>query len=290
MKNLLVILLMLPLFWQCDFGPSKTELRQTNDSLLMASALKEIQLNQMLESMSTIESNLQSIKEKEQIISLKAESGDVKGTSADQINEDIQLIYDLMVQNKEHIQKLEEQMKKAGVDNKNLQKIIAGLNDQLKEKAEEIGRLNELLHDKNLQIEQLNYTVGGLAHAVDSIRNVSDQTSSELKSTRDNLNMAYYAIGTKKELKDKKIIAREGFLFFGEDKVLTTEFDQKYFNAIDIRETDAIPIYRLKAELLTPHPQGSFELIKGEEENLILVILNSEKFWSISKYLVVQVN
>ncbi len=290
MKNLLVILLILPLFWQCDFGPSKTELRQTNDSLLMASALKEIQLNQMLESMSTIESNLQSIKEKEQIISLKAESGDVKGTSADQINEDIQLIYDLMVQNKEQIQKLEDQMKKAGVDNKNLQKVIAGLNSQLKEKTEEIARLNEMLHDKNLQIEQLNYTVGGLTHAVDSIRNISDQTSSELKSTRDNLNMAYYAIGTKKELKDKKIIAREGFLFFGEDKVLTNEFEQKYFNPIDIRETNSIPIYHLKAELLTPHPQGSFELTKDEEENLILVILNSEKFWSISKYLVVQVN
>jgi len=289
-KHILVVLLAMPLFWQCDFGPSKSDLRSMNDSLLMASALKEIQLNQMLESMSSIESNLKTIKEKEQIISLKAESGDIRGTSADLINEDIQLIYDLMVQNKERIQQLEEQMKKAGVDNNNLRRIITGLNDQLREKSEEIARLNDLLHERNLQIEQLNYTVSGLANAVDSIKRVQDQTHGELQSTRDNLNTAYYAIGTKKELKAKKIIVREGFLFFGEDKVLTEQFEQKYFNIIDIREVESIPVYRPKAELLTPHPQGSFELVKGDENNLVLVILNSEKFWSISKYLVIQVS
>lgn len=290
MKNILIILLALPLFWQCNFGPSKTELRQTNDSLLLASALKEIQLNQMVESMGAIESNLRSIKEKEQIISLKAESGDIKGTSADQINEDIQLIYQLMLQNKERIVQLEEQMKKAGVDNNNLRKIITGLNEQLKEKSEEIVRLNENLHQKNLEIDRLTYTIGDLSSTVDSIRIVNEQNRLNLQATRDNLNTAYYAIGTKKELKDKKIVVREGFLFFGEDKVLTNQFDQKYFNLIDIRETDAIPVYRQKAQLLTPHPQGSFELVKGDEGNLILVILNSEKFWSISKYLVIQVS
>jgi len=289
-KRIVIMLMLVPLFWHCDFGPSKKELRQMNDSLLMASAVKEIQLNEMLESMSTIESNLRTIKEKEQIISLKAESGDIKGTSADQINEDIQMIYDLMVQNKERIQELEAQMKKAGVDNASLRKVINGLNEQLAEKSEEIARLNQLLHDKNLEIEQLNYTVGSLSQAVDSMRNVADQTNEELRSTRDNMNTAFYAIGTKKELKDKKIVVREGFLFFGEDKVLTDQFDDKYFSAIDIRQTDTIQVNRPKAELLTPHPQGSFELVAGEEGNLSLVILNAEKFWSISKYLVVQVS
>ena len=233
---------------------------------------------------------IQHLRSLQKIISLKAESGDIKGTSADQINEDIQMIYDLMVQNKERIQELEAQMKKAGVDNASLRKVINGLNEQLAEKSEEIARLNQLLHDKNLEIEQLNYTVGSLSQAVDSMRNVADQTNEELRSTRDNMNTAFYAIGTKKELKDKKIVVREGFLFFGEDKVLTDQFDDKYFSAIDIRQTDTIQVNRPKAELLTPHPQGSFELVAGEEGNLSLVILNAEKFWSISKYLVVQVS
>ncbi len=290
MKKLLIVLMCLPIFWQCSFGPSKSELRQTNDSLLLASALKEIQLNKMVESMGVIESNLRTIKEKEQIISLKADKGDIRGSSAEQINDDIHLIYELMVQNKERILQLEEQMKKAGVDNNNLKRVITGLNEQLREKSEKIVRLNEILQQKNMQIDRLNYSITSLSNTVDSIKNISDQTRKELSATRDNLNTAYYSIGTKKELKDKKIIVREGFLFFGEDKVLTDQFDQKYFNVVDIRETDTISIYHQKAQILTPHPQGSFELIKGEGGNLVLIILNFEKFWSISKYLVIQVN
>jgi len=290
MKQILIILLILPLFWQCDFGPSKKELRQTNDSLLLASALKEIQLNQMLETMSAIDSNLATIKEKEQIISLKAGTGDIKGASADQINEDIKLIYELMVQNKERILQLEEQMKKSGADNNNLRKIITGLNQQLKEKTDEIASLNELLHLRNMEIDQLNYRVGNLSYTVDSIALANEQNKQNLRSTEDNLNTVFYAIGTKKELKDKKIIVREGFLFFGEDKVLTDQFDEKYFNKIDIRVTESIAVLSKKAQLLTPHPQGSFDLVVGNDENIVLVISNKEKFWSISKYLVVQVN
>lgn len=290
MKKLLIILLVLPLLWRCDFGPSKAELRLANDSLLLASASKEIELNKMLESMGSIEENLKTIKEKEQIISRKSMTGEVAGTSADQINEDIKLIYELMVQNKERIKNLEDQMKKAGADNKYLQKIISGLNAQLQEKSEEIARLNEQLHEKNVQIEQLNYTVGGLNQKVDSISTVSARTSEELTSTKDNLNTAYYALGTKKELKEKSIINREGFLFLGEDKVLSNEFEQKYFNAIDIRTTQTIKTDHKKAEILTPHPQGSYELKTESDETLTLVITNAEKFWSISKYLVIQVN
>lgn len=290
MKQILITLLILPLFWQCDFGPSKTELRQTNDSLLLASALKEIQLNQMLETMSAIDSNLAMIKEKEQIISLKAGTGDIKGASADQINEDIKLIYELMVQNKERILQLEEQMKKSGADNNNLRKIISALNEQLKEKTEEIASLNELLHQRNIEIDQLNYRVGNLSYSVDSVTKANEQNKQSLRATEDNLNTAFYAIGTKKELKDKKIIVREGFLFFGEDKVLTNQFDERYFNQIDIRKTESIALLSKKAQLLTPHPQGSFELVVGDDESIVLVITNKEKFWSISKYLVVQVS
>ena len=111
MKKLALLLMIVPLFWQCTTGPSKTELRQMNDSLLMATAQKEIQMNQLVGTLADIEENLRLIKEKEQIISLQAESGDVRGRAGEQINQDIQLIYDMMVQNKNRIQELEQQMR-----------------------------------------------------------------------------------------------------------------------------------------------------------------------------------
>ena len=45
-----------------------------------------------------------------------------------------------------------------------------------------------------------------------------------------------------------------------------------------------IPIGGTKAKLATSHPEGSYRLEDGAAK---LVITNPEKFWSISKYLVV---
>src|SRR5690554_2247417 len=117
MKKLFLVLLRLPLWlWQCNPGPSTTELRQANDSLLMVSAQKEIQLNQFIETMGDIEENPRLIKEKEHILSVDGPGSDQRGRSGEEINQDIQFIYDLMVQNRSEERRVGKQMKTAGVD------------------------------------------------------------------------------------------------------------------------------------------------------------------------------
>ncbi len=287
----LAFLLMLPLIlWQCNPGPSKTELRQMNDSLLMETAQKEIQLNQFVETMGEIEENIRLIKEKEQIISLQAETGDTQGSAGEQINEDIQLIYDLMVQNKDRIQQLESQMKNTGVDNSKLNKLIAGLNQQLQEQSQQILALQDQLEQRDVHISHLSNELFTLNYEMDSIRKVTEATRSQLDMTTDEFNTAWFAIGTRSELREKNILTRDGFLFFGSTQVLKEDFDKKYFNQIDIREKVEFPLYSNKVEVLTSHPAGSFEITTGEDEMEILVITDSRQFWSISKYLVVQVN
>lgn len=289
MKKLALLLMIVPLFWQCTTGPSKTELRQMNDSLLMATAQKEIQMNQLVGTLADIEENLRLIKEKEQIISLQAESGDVRGRAGEQINQDIQLIYDMMVQNKNRIQELEQQMKKSGVDNQRLNRLITGLNEQLRERTEEVVRLQELLAQRDLQIGQLNTEIRGLSDEMDAIRKEQDATRRQLDSTTDLYNTAWFAIGTRRELRDQKILTRDGFLFFGSSRVLKEDFDNQYFNKIDIREKDQFPLYNKKAEVMTAHPAGSYQLVKEEDGNITLVITDINLFWSISRYLVVKV-
>jgi hypothetical protein len=290
MRNLAFLLLLPLLLWQCNPGPSKTELRQMNDSLLMETAQKEIQLNQFVETMGEIEENIRLIKEKEQIISLQAESGDTKGRAGEQINEDIQLIYDLMVQNKERIQQLESQMTKTGVDNSKLSKLIAGLNQQLQNQSKEILQLKEDLEQRDVHITQLSNELFSLNYEMDSIRKVTEATRSQLNMTTDEYNTAWFAIGTRSELREKNILTRDGFLFFGSTHVLKEDFDNQYFNQIDIRDTEEFPFYANKGEVLTSHPSESYEITTGEDEMMILVVTDSRKFWSISKYLVVQVN
>lgn len=288
MRNLLVILLVAPLFWQCQTGPSRTELKQQNDSLAQAAAMKDSQMNQMVNTIGDIEATLRVIKEKEEIIALKARQGETSGESAQQINEDIRLIYDLMVQNKERIESLEQQLKQSGIETGRLNKLVSNLNDQLRQKNVEIKELNDLLKQKNTEIDDMHYALTDMEIALDSIKNVNEEARSELKSTRNDMYTAYYAIGTKNELKEKNILNREGFLFFGKTELLKDNFDKEYFARIDIRETDSIELYQPNVEILTSHPEASFSLNADDNGNMILNIEDKDEFWSVSNYLVVQ--
>ena len=291
MKKYFVILaLAAPMFWQCTSGPSRTELSQMNNALLWESAQKDAQLNQLIESISSIEENLRIIKDKENIISIKVDKGDIGGNSKDQINEDINLIYNLMVENKNRIEKLEKQLKNAGVEKGKLNKLIEGLTLELQAKNEEIAQLNQMLLDKDFQIGQLSKTVGDLSVSLETMRELNQLTQEELQASQDLYHTAYYAMGTKKELRDRKITDKQGFLFFGEKKVLPEGFDKQYFNTIDVRNTKSISISGKKVKLLTRHPEKSYKLVNGQDGNITLNILDIDMFWSINKYLVVQIN
>lgn len=290
MKNLFILLLIIPALWQCTSGPSSKELQAKNDSLMIEAAQKDSQMNFLVETMGNIETNLKLIKEKEKLIAVQSQSGDKNLTTGEAINQDIHMIYELMLQNKEHIQNLEKKLKKSSADNIEIRKLIGSLNEQLQAKSAEILQLQESLLQKNIVIDELNYEVIGLSMAVDSVKTVNKATREQLEATKTEANTAFYAFGTRKELKDKNIIVRQGFLFFGSDKVLKDDFEKDYFTKVDTRTTAELPLYASKAQVLTSHPADSFELTTGENKDLVLVITNAAKFWSISKYLVVEVN
>ena len=88
-------------------------------------------------------------------------------------------------------------------------------------------------------------------------------------------------------MKDQKIISSK---FLQKTKVLEdNDFNKDYFTQIDIRTDKTIKLYSKNAELLTTHPEGTYELVKDNEGLLTLMILNPNKFWSVSRYLVILV-
>ena len=90
-------------------------------------------------------------------------SGELQGQALNEkINADVQLIYELMLENKEKIDNLEKKLKKEGAQNNNLKKIIDRLNAQMKEKSLEIIQLNKALEGKNIEIEGLSFKIEGL--------------------------------------------------------------------------------------------------------------------------------
>lgn len=287
-RNFLLIFLLMPFLWQCAQGPSREELKGQNDSLAQLTARKDSQMNQFVNTIGDIEATLSVIKEKEKIIALRAREGSEDEQTANEITEDIRLIYDLMVQNKERIETLEKQLEQSGVENNRLRKLVDNLNETLRQKNEEIQELNKLVKEKNQQIDSMHYQLTDMEVSLDSIKETNEQAQDQLQSTRDNMYTGYYAIGTRKELKEKNIINKDGFLFFGKTELLKEDFDKEYFEAVDIRETDSLGLFQPKVEVLTSHPAESFELKEQENGNQMLVVKDKDEFWSVSKYLVVR--
>ena len=75
------------------------------------------------------------------------------------------------------------------------------------------------------------------------------------------LNTAWFVFGTKKELKDQKILSGSGL--FKKGSVLKDgDVNKDYFTQVDIRTTKEIKLYSKDADILTTHPTGSYALEK----------------------------
>ncbi|KAA6308540.1 hypothetical protein EZS27_039814, partial [termite gut metagenome] len=96
------------------------------------------------------------------------------------------------------------------------------------------------------------------------------------------INAAWFVFGTKSELKKQKIL-QQG------DVLKSVDFNKDYFTQIDIRTQKEIKLYSKHASLLTTHPNKSYQLEKDGDGQLVLKITDTTEFWSVSKYLVIQV-
>ena len=233
---------------------------------------KDAAIQELVSSFNEIQENLNTIKEKEKIISKVTSDGDVK-SKEDQIKEDIQSIYDLMAKNKDRIGSLSKKLKNSKLQIDGLEKMIENMQATLSLKDSEIEELKT-------KIEGLNVELSSLTTNYKAVENESNQKT-------EIINTAFYAIGTSKELKEKNVITKEGGIIgLGKTTKLSSDFNKEYFTKINIEKTTSINLGAKKIKMLTTHPSNSYKLI-GEKPIEKLVITNTKEFWSASKYLVI---
>jgi len=284
MKNFRVALLSITLitsfsFTNCGSGEEKDKnpladsLKNVNNQLAGQMNEKEEALQEFIASFNEIQENLNVIKEKEKIVThVSTTKGDVKNKQ-NQIREDIQSIYDLMEKNKNRINSLSAKLKSSNLKISGMQKMIENLQASLLLKDEEINDLRTKIESLNIELTNMgtNY------------RAVEKESAEKTEA----LNTAYYAIGTSKELKEKKVISKEGgFIGLGKATVVAEDFNREYFTKVNIQQTTSISLGAKKAKLLTNHPKSSYKFI-GEKPVEKLEITNIKDFWSSSKYLVI---
>lgn len=259
-------------------------LRSENLTLKNEQGRSEEALFNFAETMNSIQTNLDSISMKEGMIS-KIATGENSDKTGDQVNTQINAIYDMLIQNRKQLEKISRQAQTSSKQNKDLQAIIDRMTKQMEEKVVEIEMLRS-------QLENMQYQITGLNSKIDSLQvtseyqkeTIADQ-SDEIASKTEQLNTVFYTMGTEKELIENEVLSKGGI--FKSNSILP-DMNKKYFDAADKYEKRTFVIGYKKLKITTPHPETSYKLY-GENPVDSLVVTDPDLFWSNSKYLIISV-
>lgn len=289
MRAFAIVTICAVLLSACD--QKEKELEQKVLELEQLSVQKDQDIDLFISSLNNIQSNLDSIKELEGIITSRAISGEQTTNAEDAIVDDMVLIYENMKKTRSQIEKLEKQLSQSSIASEKLKSMLAGLKKDLQKKDEEIAQLKEALTQSNIYIDQLMSSVDRLAIENERRIQVIQEKNQALQAKEEELQKGFWTIGTTKELREKNVIDKEGaFLGLGGVKVLSEDLNFADLTEINIQEVKEISIGAKKAELVSPHPKDSYEFVEEGKTVTKLTISNPTDFWKNSKVLVIVTN
>jgi len=261
------------------------------DSLETALNQAKTESDDLMGTVKEIQEGFKAINEAEDIVAVETAAGE--NSDKQTIAENIALINNKMKLNRELIANLREQLRASNTSNEKLkatlEDMVKNFEAQLAENTKKIEELQKEIEEKNLRIAEQDQQITALNDNVQNLVEQGEQKDADIAQKAENiakqdkdLHTAYYVFGTKKELKEQRIL-QHGEVLQSQD------FNRAYFTKIDYRATKVIPLYSKGAELLTSHPAGTYELAKGTTGQYTLRITDPDRFWSVSKYLVIQV-
>ena len=282
MKKMICLVLSAITLVSCEFVTKREqELTAKNESLAMELSEKNKALDQAIQAIADIQEGFRAINEAEGRVNIQSQGGE--GISdAERMKEDILFIQQKMEDNRKQIEQLQKKLKASGNETASLRKVLTNLQKELEAKVASISALHVELAEKNIRIAELDKAVATLTGDVNNLQQVTDVQQEVIEQQVVQLNTAWYVYGTAKELKEQNILQ-------GGKVLSSADFNKSYFTEIDVRVDRVFPLYTKHAQLLTTHPAGSYEFVKDADKQLTLNVLDFEAFWSVSRYMVIQV-
>ena len=255
-----------------------------NDSLATVRAEKD----SLAVLMTEVSDGMNEIMDMQQLISaanLDIETRDRKA----EIRNNIEIIKRAIDLRQKRLLQLEDRLRQSVTYTDEMKHSIESLKKQLTKQQGIIEDLTAKLAAANVTITNLNTRVDSLKtenKVVTQEKIRAQEESSRLTNEVNNLNECFYVVGTKKELKQQKII-ETGFL--RKTKVMEGDYTKSYFTKADKRTLNQIALHSKKAQVMSKHPSGSYSIeeVGGQK---VLNILNPNKFWELSNYLVVKID
>ena len=287
-KHLLVFLFIS--FISCNQNSEQIEKNQAIiDSVNIAinSKNQELdQLNEIIDSkdsinneyalyIQNIKNNLREIQQSESIVQNHRSNPEFFLSDSMDISAEILKMAELIKENQVMISKLNKGLSNSNNQNDIYKGQIVDLNEEVATSNREIFYLHEELESLDVSFKEL-------------FDNYSEKVSA-LNELENELDQVWYTFGSKAELLENKVVSKEGgFIGIGKVKKLNNELNTDYFTLASKKSIELIKLGVKNAQLITSHPISSYELV-GDKIIEELKILDKEKFWSNSKYLVIEV-
>lgn len=272
------------------------DLQAKNDSLAAAAASDEKNLEEYTQMMNEIEANLDSVAKDQLAVAELNKEG--YQNQKEKIDAMISAIDSYMETNNRKLAELERKSKKSSGKNKALQKMISTLKKTLADKEAEIVTMRSTIAGLETKVEELSATVTEKESVIaqkESELTAKDNDLVEKQKTIDakesELSTGYYVYGTKKELVEMGLIKKEGgVLGMGKTAKISDRLDNSKFKKINTKTLSEIKLgIAKKKKLITTHP-GDAYFFSSSGSEIVLKISDPAKFWSLSKYCIVEID
>lgn len=286
MKRIFVI----PVIFTALFASCGKEQKAVQPSLMEASkqelaeALEE--RDQLLALVKEIAESMEKVKNIENIVSEGSKRNLDSENGYSTLITDISNVQKTLQLRRRQLSDMEKNLEETSLYSDNLKGVISALRRQIDSQSQTMSDLMEKLSDAENNVRQLNKEVDSLNNKVKEVYYEKQLAETASQRLADELNTCFFVIATKKELKKHNIIETA---FLRKTKVLENEFDKSFFVSNDRRKLDSINLNSTNSKILTNHPKDSYEIIE-KDRNQYLHIANPEKFWSLTNYLVIQID
>ncbi len=259
-------------------GKTEAELNAKVDSLQTALNQRDSDYRQLDEFVNVVSECLDSIAQQETDLFNPDKESPLP--SHDAVKNQLSRLRETLQVQRQRIANLESQLKSAKGNTQKLQRIIISLKAQLAEKEDQIATLQDEVVNKGLTIEDLRGRLSRMYEMNESQQKIISSQHKIIANQDSQLNEGYVIIGTKSELKDAGVLKKK--------KMDVNGLDKSMFKTIDIRVVTEIDIPSKKPEILSQMPEDSYTIEKVDKKSCTLRITNPERFWSVSKFLIVR--
>ena len=203
-----------------------------------------------------------------------------------QIKNNVKAFAQLVARQKDKMKEIEERLGKSNASMEKLQKFVSLLKAQIDDKEDEIVMREKQLDDQTLDIDHLRNSLWRADNRIERQRDQIYEQQDIMDAQDKIINECYYLVGTKSQLKDWGIL--KGGNIFKKSKADMGNVPQEMFHPVDIRDFKTLELKGKNVKLVSPAPNGSYEIIDKGNGNYVFNILDATKFWSVSNYLVVR--